>query len=102
MRRGSLRSRTTASAPYCYTYLYLASRRCRYSLIGPRRAPDPPAKERLYEKRILAGQRRVCVDTWTNRLVLRLSLQSGSDPLKSGPAKAGPAGPATPPLNIYI
>ena len=55
----------------------LASRRCGYSLIGPRRAPDPSAKERerLYEKRVHAGQRRVCVDTWTNRLVLRLSLQ---------------------------
>ena len=41
------------------------------------------------------------MDTWPNRLVLRLSLQSGhetNDPLKSGPAKAGPAGPATPPL----
>ena len=38
------------------------------------------------------------MDTWTNRLVLRLSLQSGSDPLKSGPAKAGPAGPVTLPL----
>ena len=63
-----------------------------------------PAKERerLYEKRVHAGQRRVCVDTWTNRLVLRLSLQSGSDPLKSGPAKAGPAGPATPPLGYII
>ena len=41
--------------------------------IRPRRAPDPPAKERerLYEKRVHAEQRRVCVDTWTNRLVLR-------------------------------
>ena len=46
--------------------------------------PLPPANEReqLYEKRVHAEQRRVCVDTWTNRLVLRLPLQSGSDPLK--------------------
>ena len=40
------------------------------------------------------------MDTWTNRLVLRLSLQSGSDPLKSGPARPDhAAGPATPPLH---
>ena len=35
------------------------------------------------------------------RVVLRPSMQSGhetNDPLKSGPALAGPAGPATPPL----
>ena len=35
------------------------------------------------------------------RVVLRLSLQSEdetNDPLKSGPALAGPAGPPTPPL----
>ena len=33
--------------------------------------------------------------------IVRMSLQSENgtnDPLKSGPAKAGPAGPATPPL----
>ena len=44
-------------------------------------------------------------DTWPNRLVLRLSLQSENetnDPLKSGPALAGPAGPATPPLLCCI
>ena len=42
-------------------------------------------------------------DTWSNRLILRLSLQSENetnDPLKSGPALAGPAGPATPPLRV--
>ena len=42
-------------------------------------------------------------DTWPNRLVLRLSLQSENetnDSLKSGPALAGPAGPATPPLHV--
>ena len=41
-------------------------------------------------------------DTWPIRLVLKLSLQSENetnDPLKSGPAWAGPAGPATPPLS---
>ena len=40
-------------------------------------------------------------DTWPIRLVLKLSLQSENetnDPLKGGPALAGPAGPATPPL----
>ena len=36
---------------------------CRCSPVGMRRAPDPPTKERerLYEKRIHAGQRRACV-----------------------------------------
>ena len=54
-----------------------------------------------YEKCVYAGQRRACVDTWTNHLVLRLSLQSGNetnDPLKCGSAKAGPARPVMPPL----
>ena len=40
-------------------------------------------------------------DTWPVRLIHKLSLQSENetnDPLKSGPALAGPAGPATPPL----
>ena len=50
----------------------------------------------------MQGKGEFVWDTWPNRLVLRLSLQSGNetnDPLKSGPAKAGPAGPATPPRN---
>ena len=54
-----------------------------------------------YKKCVYAGQRQACVDTWTNCLVLRLSLQSGNetnDPLKSGPAKAGLARLMTPPL----
>ena len=52
---------------------------------------------RGYTSRAKAGLRRT-----PNRLVLRLSLQSeneSNDPLKSGPALAGPAGPATPPLS---
>ena len=43
-------------------------------------------------------------DTWPIRLILKLSLQSENetnDPLKSGPALARPAGPATPPLLLY-
>ena len=39
------------------------------------------------------------------RVVLRLSLQSEdetNDPLKSGPALAGPAGPPTPPLQSCL
>ena len=50
------------------------------------------------------GEGELAWDTWPNRLVLRLSLQSENetyDPLKSGPAKAGPAGLVTPPL-LYI
>ena len=49
----------------------------------------------------MQGKGELAWDTWSNRLVLRLSLQSRNetnDPLKSGQAKAGPAGPATPPL----
>ena len=44
-------------------------------------------------------------DTWPIRLILKLSLQSENetnDPLKSGPALAGPAGPAMPPLHADI
>ena len=47
------------------------------------------------------GRGELAWDTSLNRLVLRLSLQSENetnDPLKSGPALAGPAGLATPPL----
>ena len=62
-----------------------------------------------YEKRVHAGQRQACVGHLANRLVLRLvlrlSLQSKNetdDPLKSGPALAGPAGLATPPLYFLL
>ena len=47
------------------------------------------------------GKCQLAWDNWPNYLVLRLSLQSANEtnnPLKSGLAKAGPAGPATPPL----
>ena len=47
------------------------------------------------------GKGELVWDTWPNLLVLRLPPQSENetnDPLKSGPAMAGPAGPATPPL----
>ena len=49
----------------------------------------------------MQGKGELAWDTWPNRLVLRLSLLSENetnDLLKSGPHKAGPAGPATPPL----
>ena len=49
------------------------------------------------------GKGELAWDTWPNCLVLRLSLQSRNeinDPLKSGPAKARPAGPATLPLHM--
>ena len=95
--------RHIASSCTSYTHVYLATRGCRYSPVGPRRAPDPPAieRERLYEKPVYTqGKGEPAWETWPNRLVLRPSLQSGNeanDPPKSGPAKAGPAGPATPP-----
>ena len=50
----------------------------------------------------MQGKGKLAWDTWPNRLVLRLSLQSGNKTnylLKSGPDKAGPAGPAMPPLH---
>ena len=110
-RSARLRSRTTASsgmrhiASSCtsYTHVYLATRGCRCSLVGPRRAPDPPVKRAgtITRNAYTQGKGELAWDTWPNRLVLRLSLQSGhktNDPVKSGPAKAGPAGPATPPL----
>ena len=49
------------------------------------------------------GKGEFAWDTWPNRLVLKLSLQSENetnDLLKSGPALAGPAGSATPPLPV--
>ena len=50
----------------------------------------------------MQGKGELAWDTWPNRLVLRLSLQSENDPLKSGPALAGPAGPATLPLSCGL
>ena len=57
--RARLRSRTTASSAMChiastcmsYMHVYLATHGCQCSPVGPRRAPDPPAKvqERLRE-----------------------------------------------------
>ena len=112
-RRARLRSETTASsgmrhiASSCtsYTHVYLAKRGCRCSPVGPRRL--------LHD--LLAKQERFIQETptrWakaslrgtpgpTISLACRPSLQSGNetnDLLKSGPALAGPAGPATPPL----
>ena len=58
-----------------------------------------------YEKRVHAGQRRACVGHLAKSSVLTLSLQSRNKTnasLKSGPAKAGPAGPATPPLILLV
>ena len=46
----------------------------------------------------MKGKDELAWGAWPNRLVLKLSLQSGNktnDLLKSGPAKAGPAGLAT-------
>ena len=51
------------------------------------------------------GKGELAWDTWPNRVVLRRSLRSENktnDPLKSGPALAGPAGPATSPLLFII
>ena len=48
------------------------------------------------------GKGELVWDTWPNLLVLRLPPQSENEtnnPLKSGLAMAGPAGPATPPLH---
>ena len=51
------------------------------------------------------GKGELAWDTWPNRLVLRWSLhpenKTTGDLLKSGPALAGPAGPAMPPLIIH-
>ena len=44
------------------------------------------------------GKDELAWDAWPNRLVLRLSGNETNNPLKSGPATAGPAGPAMPPL----
>ena len=55
--------RHIASSCTSYTHVYLATRECRCSPVGPRRAPDPPAieRERLYEKRVHAGESRAHV-----------------------------------------
>ena len=61
-------------------------------------------RERLRELRTSREVKsELAWNTWPNRLVLRRSLHSENetnDLLKSGPALAGPAGPATPPLNV--
>ena len=49
----------------------------------------------------MQGKGELAWDTWPICLVLKLSLQSENEtnnPLKSGPALARPARPATPPL----
>ena len=84
------------------------------ALVGPR-----PYQARAWLRHALAGKTAGTIytrnaytlgkgelawDTWPNHLVGRQSLQSGNetnDPLKSGPALARPAGPATPPLVYY-
>ena len=82
-------------------------RGCRCSPVGPCRAPDPSAeeRERLRELRTSrAVKSELAWNIWPNRLVLRRSLHSENetnDLLKSGPALAGPAGPATPPLGDH-
>ena len=53
----------------------------------------------------MQGKGELAWDTWPIRFVLKLSLQSENetnDLLKSGPALAGPAGLATPPLTSDI
>jgi len=46
----------------------------------------------------LAAARRIYACVFSNTWVPMQSGNETNDPLKSGPAKAGPAGPATPPL----
>ena len=104
-RRARLGSRTTTSSGMyhitsstSYVHVYLATRGCRCSPVGPRWAPARSAGKTAGTITKNAG---FLWDTWPNRLVCRLSLQSGNetnDLLKSGPAKAGPAGPAMAPL----
>ena len=65
-------------------------------------------RERLYTRNAYTlGKGELAWDTWPNHLVgrSRPSLQSGNetnDLLKSGPALAGPAGPATPLLRVLM
>ena len=54
--------RHIASSYTSYTHVYLATRGCQCSMVGPRRAPDSPAKDRNdYKKHIHAGERRASV-----------------------------------------
>ena len=107
-RRGRLRSRNTANSGMrhiansftSYTHVYVGADPAQSGRAGLLIRRQKSVSH--YEKRVHAGQRWAC---WTNRLVLRLSLQSGNEtngPLKSGPAKAGPAGAVTPPLPWYL
>ena len=110
-RRARLRSRSTVSsgmrhtASSCtsniYTHVYLATYECRCSLVGRRQAPDPRSARKRAGKIIQEtcthrAKARFAWDTWPNRLVLKVSLQT-NHPLKSGPTKARPPG-STPPL----
>ena len=109
-RRAGLRSGTTASSGMRHIASSCTSYACVFSKtwVPMQSGRAPPGScmiswqnsgNDLYKKRLHAGQRRACV--WPNHLVGRPSLQSGNETnalLKSGPALAGPAGPATPPL----
>ena len=84
-RRARLRSRTTASsgmhhiASSCtsYTQVYLATRGCLCSPVGPRRAPARSTGKRagtITRNAYTHGKGELAWDTWPNRLVLRPSL----------------------------
>ena len=100
-RRARLRSRTTASSG-CAISLAAARRVFMQSgLAAPGSWYAGKRAWTITRNAYMQGKSELAWDTWTNCLVLRLSQQSGNktnDPLKSGPAKAGPAWPATPPL----
>ena len=72
---------------------------CRIKMRGCRCSPVRSGRAGLLIRRRKSGNdNKKRGHKASMRVVLRLSLQSEDDPLKSGPALAGPAGPRTPPL----
>ena len=65
---------------------------------------SPRLRDTIWEwpgdEAIQAGQRRACVGHLSQSSCPLQSENESNDPLKSGPALAGPAGPATPPLHF--
>ena len=97
--------RHIASSCTSYKHVYLATCGCRCSQVGLRRAPDLPAKVRKWLRETRICRAKASLHGTPGPIVSSsdclCSLGPGKEtnnPLKSGPAKAGPAGPAMLPL----
>ena len=79
-------------------------RRCRCSLVGPRWAPDPLVKEQELLREMCIRRAKVSLRGTPGPIVSSSDClcSLSNDPLKSGAAKARPAGLATPPASVVF